>query len=135
LDVVFSRLRQSGLDPLCCLIHDSQTDKKSFIADLKACYEAWIASGPDEAALRARRAALADAASAHQRRIDAFEAALAAAPENLGGSVRALLRRIAALPPAPPVAASLRERLPALATWDAQRELAARLHRFMRERF
>ncbi|HLM53229.1 MAG TPA: AAA domain-containing protein, partial [Pseudoxanthomonas sp.] len=31
LDVVFHRLRQSGLDDLCCLIHDSQSDKKAFI--------------------------------------------------------------------------------------------------------
>jgi len=28
IDVVFHRLRQQGLDELCCLIHDSQTDKK-----------------------------------------------------------------------------------------------------------
>jgi len=135
LDVVFSRLRQSGLDPLCCLIHDSQADKKAFIADLKTCYEQWIATPHDDDALRARRAALAEGIGAHQRRIDAFEAALAAAPASMGSSVRALLRRVAALPAEPALPSAAHERLPALAAWDAQRDLAARLHRFLRERF
>lgn len=135
LDVVFSRLRQSGLDPLCCLIHDSQTDKKAFIADLKGCYERWIASADEHAALGARRAALLERIAMHQERIDAFEAALVAAPPGLGGSVRALLRRLVALPPCPELGPARRERLPALAAWDGQRELATSLQRFVRERF
>lgn len=135
LDVVFSRLRQSSLDSLCCLIHDSQTDKKAFIADLKACYENWIAQPDDGHALQARRAALAAELDAHQGRIDAFEAALAAAPAALGTSVRALLRRVAALPAPPGATLAVRESLPQLASWDGQRELAERLHRVLRERF
>lgn len=47
VDVVFHRLRQQGLDLLCCLIHDSQTDKRAFIQDLKAVYESTIAEGDD----------------------------------------------------------------------------------------
>ena len=39
LDVVYHRLGQAGLRKLCCLIHDSQDDKKAFIKDLKDCYE------------------------------------------------------------------------------------------------
>ena len=39
LDVVYHRLGQSGLKKLCCLIHDSQEDKKAFIRDLKDCYD------------------------------------------------------------------------------------------------
>lgn len=46
IDVVFHRLRQQGLDELCCLIHDSQTDKKEFILNLKQTYEQWLAIGP-----------------------------------------------------------------------------------------
>ena len=42
IDVVFHRLRQQGLDELCCLIHDSQTDKKEFILNLKQTYEQWL---------------------------------------------------------------------------------------------
>ncbi|MCW3070516.1 MAG: hypothetical protein JWO44_406 [Bacteroidetes bacterium] len=39
IDVVFYRLKQQQLDQLCCLIHDSQTDKKEFIQNLKATFE------------------------------------------------------------------------------------------------
>lgn len=42
LDVVFHRLKNRKLDELCCLIHDSQTDKKSFIQNLKSTYENFI---------------------------------------------------------------------------------------------
>ncbi len=42
IDVVFARLRQCGLGELCCLIHDSQADKKSFVMDLKQTYEAFL---------------------------------------------------------------------------------------------
>ncbi|KUY84745.1 DNA helicase [Burkholderia cepacia] len=135
LDVVFHRLKQSGLDALCCLIHDSQTDKKAFIADLKICYERWIAQSHDSESLHARRAALIDALDLQQQRIDAFEAAMAAAPDALGASVRTLLRRLVALPVAPEAGFALRERLPALAVWDRHGELTQRVHRAMRERF
>ncbi|HYG77345.1 MAG TPA: AAA domain-containing protein [Planctomycetota bacterium] len=42
IDVVFYRLKQRGLERLCCLIHDSQSDKKAFIQDLKATYEHYL---------------------------------------------------------------------------------------------
>src|SRR5258708_30843983 len=42
IDIVFHRLRQQGLDELCCLIHDSQTDKKAFIQNLKQTYEGFL---------------------------------------------------------------------------------------------
>lgn len=135
LDVVFSRLKQAGLNSLCCLIHDSQTDKKAFIADLKGCYEAWIAQPHHMGELTTQRGALIDALEHHQQRIDTFEAATAAAPDDLGTSVRALLRRVAELPKAPASGNAERERLPHLANWDRQRELTERLHRFMQERF
>ena len=44
IDIVYHRLRQQGLDELCCLIHDSQTDKKAFIQDLKQTYESSLSS-------------------------------------------------------------------------------------------
>src|SRR5687767_15872411 len=54
IDVVFHRLRQQGLDELCCLIHDSQTDKKAFIQNLKQTYERFLdpAQAADEAGKR-----------------------------------------------------------------------------------
>ena len=135
LDVVFSRLKQTGLAPLCSLIHDSQSDKKAFIADLKGCYEDWIARPHDRDALLARRAELVDTLAMQQRRIDAFEQAMAAVPATLATSTRALLRRVAAMPPAVDASHAVRERLPALAQWDRQRGLVQRLHAFMHERF
>ncbi|MGI9517878.1 MAG: DUF4011 domain-containing protein, partial [Pirellulaceae bacterium] len=42
IDVVYARLRQCGLGDLCCLIHDSQADKKLFVMDLKETYEKFL---------------------------------------------------------------------------------------------
>src|SRR4029077_12327652 len=50
IDVVYHRLRQSGLHELCCLIHDAQDDKKEFIFDLKTTYETFLATKEDQAA-------------------------------------------------------------------------------------
>lgn len=41
IDVVYARLSQCGLGSLCSLVHDSQTDKKEFIQDLNATYQAF----------------------------------------------------------------------------------------------
>ena len=35
IDVVYARLRQVSLDDLCCVIHDSQLDKKEFVMGLR----------------------------------------------------------------------------------------------------
>ena len=52
IDVVYARLRQQGLDELCCLIHDSQADKKAFVHGLQATpTSAWLA-GDDGAGRR-----------------------------------------------------------------------------------
>lgn len=59
IDVVFHRLRQQGLDELCCLIHDSQTDKKEFILNLKQTYEQWLATKPNDVSESKRNSALA----------------------------------------------------------------------------
>ncbi|MBL0053808.1 MAG: DUF4011 domain-containing protein [Bacteroidetes bacterium] len=44
IDVVFHRLKQQQLDSLCCLIHDSQTDKKEFVMNLKSTFEQFTKS-------------------------------------------------------------------------------------------
>ncbi|MCX4164348.1 MULTISPECIES: AAA domain-containing protein [Paraburkholderia] len=135
LDVVFHRLKQSGLEPLCCLIHDSQADKKSFIADLRTCYEQWISRPHDSDALGARRTQITGNLAEQQRRIEHFESATAEVPAALGVSVRALLRRVADLGAAPETGLAIRERLPTLAVWDTHRELTQRVHRATKERF
>ncbi|MDH5327889.1 MAG: AAA domain-containing protein [Gammaproteobacteria bacterium] len=42
IDIVYLRLKQQGLGAICSLIHDSQTDKKRFILDLRATYEGFL---------------------------------------------------------------------------------------------
>ena len=42
LDVVAHRLRQVGLGQLVATIHDSQLDRRAFIADLAQVYNAWL---------------------------------------------------------------------------------------------
>ena len=48
LDVVAHRLDQVGLGELVATIHDSQLDRKAFIADLRETYERWTADDVDE---------------------------------------------------------------------------------------
>ena len=135
LDVVFHRLKQNGLAQLCCLIHDSQADKKAFIADLKNCYEQWIAAPEASDVLQQRRTALIQRLSGQLVQIEAFEQAMAAVPASIGRNVRTLLRRLVELPPPPSINAVARERLPNLAAWQQHADLIIRLHRAMRERF
>jgi DNA polymerase III delta prime subunit/AraC-like DNA-binding protein len=42
VEVVYHRLKSRGLHEMCCLIHDSQGDKKNMIANLKATYESYL---------------------------------------------------------------------------------------------
>ena len=136
LDVVFHRLKQSGLDDLCCLIQDSQTDKKAFVHDLRRGYETWVAQGDDLERAAAVRAAAVTLAQEQLARLERFEAAMAATPESLAGSLRALIRRLIELPPADPdIGPAQRERLPDYAVWQAQRDLTGRLVRTLRDRF
>ncbi len=135
LDVVFHRLKQSGLDELCCLIHDSQADKKAFIADLRSGYERWITRPHGRDELAAQREQVLAGLEQHQQKIDRFERSMAEVSEGLGTSLRQLVRRLAAMPAAPTISPAARERLPSLAMWDRNRELTQRLHRSMRERY
>src|SRR5262249_52881661 len=94
IDVVFHRLRQKGIDELCCLIHDSQTDKKAFIQDLKQTYEKFLGQGDlDAEASKARLAALRamDDGLASLRR---FSEAMRQAHESTGVPLRSLLHRL-----------------------------------------
>src|SRR4030095_3105470 len=93
IDIVFHRLRQQGLDELCSLIHDSQTDKKAFILNLKQTYEKFLAQAQgDDAADKARDATLRameqDLASLRR-----FSEVMRATHAHTGVTVRSLLHR------------------------------------------
>lgn len=55
LDVVYHRLKNRRLDELCCLIHDSQSDKKEFILNLKKSYEDFLKNKIDSAGVDKQR--------------------------------------------------------------------------------
>jgi len=92
IDVVFHRLRMQGLAPLTCLIHDSQSDKKAFIKDLKETYESWIAQAPSQVLDDARRKAAA-AHGAVFGRASRFRSAMHASPEGSDLPIYALMAR------------------------------------------
>lgn len=60
LDVVFHRLKDKNLDELCCLIHDSQTDKKAFIQNLKVTYEEFLKNKVDQKSTELKRQSVID---------------------------------------------------------------------------
>ena len=130
LDVVFNRLRQSGLDTLACIIHDSQEDKKSFVLDLKGCYENW-GRGDDKLDYRfALRHRTLSALDRHLERIASVDAAMGGIEPEAGANLRTLVRRLLTLPDLDSSpGAEIRERLPSLAEWDGQRSLIVRVQR------
>ncbi len=97
IDVVFHRLRQQGLDELCCLIHDSQTDKKAFIQNLKQTYEKFLGqSDPDPNAKRDRSATLR-AMEQDLASLGHYSGAMSQTHARAGTEVRSLLHRLVEL--------------------------------------
>ena len=129
IDVVFARLRRQGLHSLCCLIHDSQTDKKEFILDLKATYESLL--GEQKTRPRAwqkRRANLIALLRQELEPLEQFNQAMLSAPASAGTRVRQLLERAIELQDAAPeLSPAERESLPDYAEWLANTETVARL--------
>ncbi|WP_242342062.1 AAA domain-containing protein [Anaeromyxobacter terrae] len=124
IDVVYARLRQQGLDSLCCLIHDSQADKKEFIQDLKATYERLLAEPVGKPRTwRDRRAALLDALRRELEPLEAFDRAMRGAPPDAGVPLRSALERaVELLPDAPALSAPEKEALPSYADWASHLE-------------
>ena len=134
IDVVYARLCQCGLGDLCCLIHDSQTDKKGFVMDLKQTYEgllnaADLPTGSDAAtAGNNPRSDLLRRLKNELRPLEQFDAAMQGSPQHVGIPLRNLLRRGIELCGELPELSSLeRERLPDYATWWRHRERIASL--------
>jgi predicted DNA-binding WGR domain protein len=124
LDVVFHRLGQAGLDGLSCIIHDSQEDKKGFIHDLKAQYGKWGKGDDRLAQFQTVRTKTVSALDQHLGSIAAYDMAVGAKGSV---SLRSIVRRAAALPATETeFGPSVRERLPDLNSWDANRLVAER---------
>jgi len=130
LDVVYHRLRQKKLDTLCCLIHDSQADKKEFIANLRTTYEGLLQESAVPAA--ASRRELIDAIRVDLGALRMFDDRMRDV-QPAGIPLRSVLARAIALHRFTPSLSPLEmERVPRYAEWlahgPALKKLDALLH-------
>jgi len=133
IDVVYHRLRQRGLHHLACLIHDSQSDKREFILDLKSTYEGLLKEGADGTAA-ARRARGLSAIERGLRPIADFDRAMSEAAPAAGVPLRELLGRLVALSArVPQLAPEEEDDLPAYCEWARNREALGRLGLALRQ--
>lgn len=121
IDVVYARLRHCGLKPLCCLIHDSQTDKKEFVMDLKETYERFLQEEHAKSR-QIRRDAVLRRLAANLSPLQEYDEQLTAPREIAGMSLRQLLDRgIALSSERTEVSPRDRHRLPPYALWPGSR--------------
>jgi hypothetical protein len=123
IDVVYARLRAQGLADLCCLIHDSQADKKAFVMDLKSTYESFLGDGATKAVADAERKSRVAAVERELAPLREFDAAMRAEPDGIGVPVHRLLRRLVELRDRRPELSPIeKEQLPDFAQWHACRD-------------
>jgi len=136
IDVVFHRLRQQGLDELCCLIHDSQTDKKAFILNLKQTSEKWLTEAGDEDSEKQRAVTLRNL-EMELAALRRFSEAMRGTPPEAGLAVRALLHRLVELGTKervqPALPREMEELLPHYSEWLAHGGTVQRLETALRE--
>lgn len=97
LDVVFHRLKQVGLEELCCYIHDSQGDKREFIRNLKSTYEDFVDRRMDLPGLKARRESLLLSMDRHLGLLQEFHDRSLEEGEETGITGRVLIEKIIGL--------------------------------------
>lgn len=107
LDVVYHRLKQNNLDELCCYIHDSQSDKREFIKDLKSCYEEFTTKKMNLPVIIAKRNETLLRLNEHLNVLSLFHFTHNAHTEEAGTTIKNLIdkaielkQHITALPPA-----------------------------------
>ncbi len=133
IDVVFHRLRQQGLDELCCLIHDSQADKKEFILNLKQTYESWLSHDDHAIADESGRKGALATIEAELAALENHVSQMTATREPAGIPLRDLILRLIELrgspdgTACPKLTAPEQERLPHYADWLRHGEVVARL--------
>ena len=97
LDVVYHRLKQQGLDELCCYIHDSLGDKKEFIRNLRETYEDFTKNKMDLERIQTSRDALLKQTNEQLELLKQFHTTHTAIPEHAGIEFRKLLERVVEL--------------------------------------
>lgn len=94
LDVVYYRLKQQGLEELCCYIHDSQGDKRSFIQNLKSTYEDFIGNRLDIHEIGEKRTAVLASMQEQLNLISDFHSLNNSSTDKAGIEIRKLIERI-----------------------------------------
>jgi len=123
IDVVYHRLRQSGLHELCCLIHDAQDDKKEFIADLKATYETFQERTAKQIAKADRdRQTSLDKLQSELAPLEHFHAVMRSTPTQAGEALHRIVERAVELRGSTPTLEPReRETLPTHNLWHEHR--------------
>ncbi len=128
IDVVFHRLRRQGLDELCCLIHDSQTDKKAFIQNLKQTYEQFLSQADLDPEVERNCTAASRAMEQDLASLRRFSEAMRQPNEHTGIAVRSLLHRLVELQGrSRELPAAVEEILPEYPLWLQHGEVVDRL--------
>jgi predicted DNA-binding WGR domain protein len=129
IDVVYARLRQCGLQDLCCLIHDSQNDKKGFVMDLKQTYEGFLADvGSTARAKNNSRKNLLNRLKSELRPLEHVDSSMQGSPQHIGIPLWHLFRRgIELRDKLPELSPIQRASLPDYAMWWQHRERIASL--------
>jgi predicted DNA-binding WGR domain protein len=134
LDVVYHRLKQNGLDELCCYIHDSQGDKREFIRNLRGTYEEFTTGRMDLAALRSRRAALVEKMNRQVEVLREFHVTSLSGDKEIGITVKDLIERIITLRQELVTLSILEEEgLPSYAAWQESGKMIRQLTEALEE--
>jgi hypothetical protein len=134
IDVVFHRLRQQGLDELCCLIHDSQTDKKAFIQNLKQTYEKLLSHTDLDSNAEPDRARALKAMEQDLVTLSRFSEVMRTAHAHTGVAVRSLLHRLVELcGHASELAPEVEDLLPEYPVWLQHGDVVNRLQSGLQE--
>ncbi|MEO6452622.1 MAG: AAA domain-containing protein [Ginsengibacter sp.] len=94
LDVVYHRLKQNGLDELCCYIHDSQGDKREFIKNLKATYEDFAKNRMDVNAIKIKRSVLLQKLNEQLDVLKTFHLTNTTVSNEAGVEIRKLVEKV-----------------------------------------
>lgn len=142
IDVVYARLRECGLAGLCCRIHDSQTDKKQFVMDLKRTYESLVTHAGVEQSEHGRnvrdgqpdRSSLLKKMRRDLDPLERFSNSMQSAPDEISIPVRQLIDQCIDLrKDLPDLSPLQQEQLPSYRQWLQHRDRVRRFTNFARD--
>ena len=126
IDVVHQRLKERGLADLCCLIHDSQADKKEFVMDLKEVSERSDSADVDGWPEKRRR--LLDELHRELEPLEGYMEDALEADDAAGLSTKQLLYKTVEMRShMPSLSPMQQEALPLYGDWIAHRDQIVRL--------